>query len=74
MVNPGAFHGKRKLFLMGEREDYAVAIKEDHAAEQLADVMRWYFKCFPISIPDDVEPSDEELSKINDDAPDPEPA
>ncbi len=73
MVNPGAFCGKRKLFLIGEREDYAVAVKEDRAAEQLADIMHQYFKCFPISMPDNVEPTDEELSKINDDVPDPEP-
>ncbi len=39
MVNPGAFHGKRKEFLLAERDGYAQAMKEDRAAEQLANIV-----------------------------------
>ncbi|SJL18892.1 uncharacterized protein ARMOST_22494 [Armillaria ostoyae] len=72
MVNPGAFRGKHKVFLMDEQEDYVQAVKEDRAAEQVADVFRRYLKHFPIALPDDVDPSDEELAKVDDSVPDPE--
>ncbi|PBK66651.1 hypothetical protein ARMSODRAFT_977229 [Armillaria solidipes] len=61
MVHPGTFQGKRKHFLMDEQEGYAQAVQEDRAAEQIADVFH------------NVEPSDEDLAKIDDSALDPEP-
>ncbi|PBK60385.1 hypothetical protein ARMSODRAFT_838458, partial [Armillaria solidipes] len=73
MVHPGAFQGKCKHFLMDEREGYAQAVQEDRAAEQIADVFHRYIKQFPISLPDNMEPSDEDLAKINNSALDPEP-
>ncbi len=72
MVHPGTFQGKHKHFLMSKREGYVQAVQEDRAAEQIADVFRRYIKRFPISMPDNVEPSDEDLAKIDDSALDPE--
>ncbi|SJL08303.1 uncharacterized protein ARMOST_11666 [Armillaria ostoyae] len=70
MVHPGAFQGKRKEFLLGKRDGYAQAMKEDRAAEQLADIIHHFLKRFPISMPDNIEPTDSELERVDDTAPD----
>ncbi len=72
MVNPGAFRGKRKGFLMDKREGYGLAMQEDHAAEAVANITCRYLKRFPTSMSDNVEPSNEDLARIDDGAPDPE--
>ncbi len=70
MVNPGAFHGKRKEFLLTKQDSYAQAMKEDGAMEQLANIVHRFLKRFPISMPDNVKPTNSELEHVNDAAPD----
>ncbi len=70
MVNPGVFHGKRKEFLLAEQDGYAQAVKEDRATEQLTDIMHRFLKRFPISMPDNIEPTNSKLECVNDAAPD----
>jgi len=74
MVNPGAFRGLRKEFLLGEKETYSTAIKGGYEKDALMNIQRRYFKRFPIDLPHDVEPSNEHLASVNDDVADPEPA
>ncbi|KAF9470378.1 hypothetical protein BDN70DRAFT_902157 [Pholiota conissans] len=73
MVNPGAFRGARKEFLMNEKANYSAAVAGGYAADALAQIQRRYFKRFPIDLPHDEEPSPETLNSIDDDAADPEP-
>ena len=73
MVNPGAFHGSRKEFLIGEKDAYRTGIQGGYTADILADIQRRYFKRYPINLPHHEEPSAEQLESINDDAPDDEP-
>jgi len=76
MVNPGAFHGSRKEFLLGERPAYSIAVEGGYAADALALIQRRYFKRYPIDLPHTVEPSSEFSAQVDDDAPDveiPEP-
>jgi len=70
MVNPGAFRGSRKEFLLGERPSYSIAVEGGYAADALALIQRRYFKRFPIELPHSVEPSQEFLAAVDDDAPD----
>ncbi|PPQ77171.1 hypothetical protein CVT26_008091 [Gymnopilus dilepis] len=66
MVNPGAFKGVRKLFLMGEKEAYSQAVEDGYIVEAVARTQRRFFKRFPIDLPDEIEPSPEELAKVDD--------
>ncbi|PPR07728.1 hypothetical protein CVT26_003721 [Gymnopilus dilepis] len=66
MVNPGAFQGARKIFLMGEKDAYSQAVDEGYIAEGIAKIQRRFFKRFPIDLPDNVDPSPEELAKVDD--------
>ncbi|KAF9470923.1 hypothetical protein BDN70DRAFT_939329 [Pholiota conissans] len=70
MVNPGAFRGARKEFLMKEKPNYSAGVIGGYAGEALAAIQRRYFKRFPIDLPHDEEPSSESLAAVNDDAPD----
>ncbi|PBK63579.1 hypothetical protein ARMSODRAFT_1023781 [Armillaria solidipes] len=72
MVNPGAFLGLRREFLIQEIEGYIQAVEEGRAAEFVADVIRRYLKRFPISLAHNVEPTAEHLAQVNDNVPDPE--
>ncbi|PBK59165.1 hypothetical protein ARMSODRAFT_1027662 [Armillaria solidipes] len=72
MVNPGAFKGSRREFLMQEVEGYIKAVEEGRAAEFIADVVRRYLKRYPLSLEHNVEPSQEHLAAVDDHAPDPE--
>lgn len=72
MVNPGVFHGRRKEFLLGERAAYAEAVQCGSAVDAIGDIWRRFFKRFPIDMPDDKEPTDEELAAVDDEAADPE--
>lgn len=67
MVNPGAFQGARKTFLMGKKEAYSQAVDNGYVAEAVAKIQRRYFKRFPIDLSDKVEPTPEELAAIDDD-------
>ncbi|KAH7904749.1 hypothetical protein BJ138DRAFT_1018673 [Hygrophoropsis aurantiaca] len=72
MVNPGAFHGSRKDFLLAEKQGYAEAIKHNYAGDFLSNLNRRYLKRYPISLPHDHEPSAEHLASVNDNDADPE--
>ena len=70
MVNPGAFQGSRKEFLLGERSSYSAAVDGGYAADALALIQRRYFKRYPVELPHTVEPSPDFLAAVDDDAPD----
>ncbi|KAF8958798.1 hypothetical protein BDZ97DRAFT_1596211, partial [Flammula alnicola] len=72
MVNPGAFRGSRKEFLMNEKVNYSPGVAGGYAAEALAIIQRHYFKRYPIDLPHDEEPAAGSLDAVDDDAPDPE--
>ncbi len=72
MVNPGAFRGSHREFLIQQIEGYIKAVEEGCAVEYIADVVRRYLKRYLISLTHNVEPSPEHLAHVNDDAPDPE--
>ncbi|KAF8057956.1 hypothetical protein FPV67DRAFT_1370730, partial [Lyophyllum atratum] len=73
MVNPGAFQGIRKTFLISQKPRYAIAVAENHVADTLADIQRSFFKRFSLDLPADQDPTSEELSGVDDSTPDPEP-
>ncbi|KAF9472820.1 hypothetical protein BDN70DRAFT_937902 [Pholiota conissans] len=73
MVNPGAFRGARKEFLMQEKAAYSAGVAGGYAADALAQIQRRYFKRFPIDLPHNEEPPAEVLASIDDDAAAPEP-
>ncbi|PPR07319.1 hypothetical protein CVT26_013679 [Gymnopilus dilepis] len=73
MVNPGAFRGSRKDFLMSQKAAYAEAVVGGFSSDALANIQRRYFKRYPVDLPHEEEPSPEALAAVDDDAPDPEP-
>ncbi|KAF8173489.1 hypothetical protein BJ912DRAFT_859330 [Pholiota molesta] len=70
MVNPGAFCGSRKEFLMSEKAAYSAGVTGGYAAEALALIQRHYFKRYPIDLPHEEEPPAESLEAVDDDAAD----
>jgi hypothetical protein len=72
MVNPGAFHGLRKEFLLEQKPLYAAAVRDGAAADCVADIQCRYFKRFPWHLPHDQEPTPECLAAVDDNAVDPE--
>ncbi|PPQ77494.1 hypothetical protein CVT26_006140 [Gymnopilus dilepis] len=72
MVNPGAFRGSRKEFLISQKAAYAEAVVGGYVADALADIQRKYFKRYPVDLAHDEEPSEEHLAAVDDNAPDPE--
>ncbi|KAF8907255.1 hypothetical protein CPB84DRAFT_1843965 [Gymnopilus junonius] len=68
MVNPGAFQGARKAFLMGKKEFYSQAVDDGFVAEAVAKIQLRYFKRFPIDSPEEEDPSPEDLAAVDDDA------
>jgi hypothetical protein len=72
MVNPGAFQGSRKEFLLGEISSYSAAVAGGYAADALALIQRCYFKRYPVELPHTLEPSPDFLAAVDDDAPDDE--
>ena len=52
---------------MGEKEAYSQAVDEGYIAECTAKIQRRFFKRFPIDLPDEVEPTPEELASCNGD-------
>ncbi|KAL0574850.1 SERTA domain-containing protein 3 [Marasmius crinis-equi] len=67
MVNPGAFHGSRKLFLETALPEYFKAVREGYGPEFLQTTVRRYLKRYPIEIGEDSEPTAEFLASVNDD-------
>ncbi|KAH7903056.1 hypothetical protein BJ138DRAFT_974428, partial [Hygrophoropsis aurantiaca] len=72
MVNPGAFGGSQKDFLMAEKPGYALVIKGHYLGDFLSNLTHCYFKRYPITLPHDEEPSPDVLASVDDDVPDPE--
>jgi len=70
MVNPGAFQGSRKEFLLSQKAKYKDGVVGGYAADALADIQRRYLKRYPIELPHLEEPTPEWLAAIDDDAPD----
>ncbi|PPQ97627.1 hypothetical protein CVT26_002550 [Gymnopilus dilepis] len=73
MPNPGAFHGLRLEFLVAEQAGFAAAVANGTKEEFMKDLLRRYFKRFPIELPHNEDPSEEHLAAVDDNAPDPEP-
>ena len=73
MVNPGAFQGARKAFLIEQKPAYEAAFEGGYVLDFVSDIQRRFFKRFPVEMPIDQEPSPEELAEIDDNAPEPEP-
>ena len=73
MVNPSAFRGSRKEFLMGEKAAYSAGMAGGYGADALALIQRRYFKRYPVNLPHHEEPTAEHLAAVNDEAPEPEP-
>ncbi|KDR66323.1 hypothetical protein GALMADRAFT_147927 [Galerina marginata CBS 339.88] len=72
MVNPGAFQGRRKDFLMDEKANYSEGVTGGYAADALAIIFKRYFLRFPVDLPHEEEPTAEFLASVDDSAPVPE--
>lgn len=72
MVNPGAFRGPRREFLLGEKAAYGQAVMEGYTGEAVANIQRRYFKRFPIDLPHDQDPTPEQLQAVDDEEVEPE--
>jgi hypothetical protein len=72
MVNPGAFGGSRKVFLVSQKPAYSAGMEGGYTGDALAEIQRKYFKRFPIDLAHAEEPSEEWLASVNDESPDPE--
>jgi len=69
MVNPRAFQGSRKEFLL-QKPLYKAGVLGGYAADALSQIQRKYFKRYPIDLLHQEEPSVEWLAAVDDDAPD----
>lgn len=72
MVNPGAFQGSRKEFLLSQKADYKDGVVGGYAADVLAKIQRRYLKRYPIDLPHLEEPTSEWLEAVDDESPDAE--
>ena len=72
MVNPGAFRGLQKDFLMGEKAAYSAGMAGGYGADALVLIQRRYFKRYPVDLPHHEEPTAEHLAVVDDEAPEPE--
>lgn len=70
MVNPRAFQGSHKDFLLSQKATYSAGIAGGYAADALAIIQQQYFKWYPIDLPHDQEPDAEALASVDYDAPD----
>lgn len=73
MVNPGAFRGSRKEFLLSKKAEYNAAVIGHYVPDAVAKIQRQYLKRYPIDLPHNQEPDEAFLKAVDDDAPDPEP-
>lgn len=72
MPNPGKFQGKRKAFLTEKRPLFDASMENDRVPDVLLKIYRAYFKRFPLDMPEDVEPTDEALAMVDNNAAEPE--
>lgn len=70
MVNPGAFLGSRKVFLLSQKAYYKDGVVGGYAADVLAQIQRKYFKRYPLDLPHHEEPTAEWLAAVDDESPD----
>ena len=70
MVNPGAFQGSQKEFLLSQKPAYKVGVLGGYTADALSQIQCKYFKRYPIDLPHQEEPSVEWLAAVDDDTPD----
>ena len=70
MSTRAAFHGLRLQFLEDHKDAYATAAVESRENDFILDFQRRYFKRFPVSLAHDIEPSQEWLDAVDDNAPD----
>ncbi|PPR03500.1 hypothetical protein CVT24_012667 [Panaeolus cyanescens] len=63
MVNPGAFKGKRKEYMISRKKDYGDAKDAGTIEDCLAEIIQTYFRMFPPDRPFDYEPTDEEITE-----------
>ncbi|KAK7435282.1 SERTA domain-containing protein 3 [Stygiomarasmius scandens] len=69
MPNPGAFSGKRFLWLTSKISGYVDAYKANKHKAKREEILRGFFRRFPVKYPDDWEPTDEEFDAVDDNAP-----
>lgn len=62
----------RLQFLLDQKSVYARAVLDNRAADTVADIQRMFFKRFPLDLDEAVEPSEESLLSVDDNAPDPD--
>ncbi|KAK7021084.1 hypothetical protein VNI00_017530 [Paramarasmius palmivorus] len=72
MPNPGSFKGVQLAFLERERAGYDNAHKDGVGPEHVADIIRRFLLRFPVTKPQDYQPSEEELAAVDDNQPYPE--
>lgn len=72
MPNPGSFLGTRHAFILDQQTRYAQAVRENWAADCVADVTRRYFKRYPIRLDHSTEPTPEWLAQVDDNAVEPD--
>jgi len=72
MSSHAAFQGSQLKFLEEQLEGYAAALIKSRKNDYILDIQCRYFKCFPLSLSHKVEPSQESLDAVDDNAPDPE--
>ena len=73
MVNPRAFQGACKEFLLSQKPAYAAAVVRGDVGECLADIQHCYFKQFLFDSDHTVDPTPEWLASVDDDVLDPKP-
>jgi len=72
MVNPGLFRGSRFTFFVGEKADYKAGVEGGYAADALSKIQSRYFRCYPVELPLDEEPSEEFTKSVDDEKADTE--
>jgi hypothetical protein len=68
MVNPGAFQGSRKAFLLSQKDAYKAGVLGGYAADALAEIQRKYLKRYPIDLSHSEEPPAAWLAAVDDEA------
>ncbi|KAK7022731.1 SERTA domain-containing protein 3 [Paramarasmius palmivorus] len=71
MPNPGCFQGVRRDLLNRFVDGYCQASDEGYGEDFLSEVQRIYFLYFPPTMPEDYEPSEEEMANVNEEDADP---
>ena len=73
MPNPGGFAGSCLKFLEDKFPAYTKAVTSNRERDFVLDLLRQFFKHYPIELADNIEPMEEMLASVNDEEPDEEP-